>query len=112
MRGQNAAPQHDALRSIHTHTDGTARSLTAAETRPALLSLHVYRFRLRTEEPVEFPTFPGPALRGALGDDRAAYAAFFSPPAAALRRRVLWRGIGAGVGGEAGNILVFDQTSH
>ena len=41
--------------------------------------LHVYRVRLRATGPLTFPTFPGPALRGALGDDRAVYEALLRP---------------------------------
>jgi hypothetical protein len=82
-----------------------------------VLPLHVYRFRLRTLGPVEFTTFPGPALRGALGDDRAAYAAFFSPPPVLPQARfadpprplVLRPRFGAGCYGE-GSALEIDVT--
>jgi hypothetical protein len=96
---------------------GESREEHAIELAAAVLPLHVYRFRLRTLAPVEFTTFPGPALRGALGDDPAAYAAFFSPPRMLPQARfadpprplVLRPGFGAGCYGE-GSVLDLDVT--
>ena len=49
--------------------------------------LHVYRFRLRTLGSVLFPSFPGPALRGALGDSREVHALLFAPPPSLPQKR-------------------------
>jgi hypothetical protein len=49
--------------------------------------LHRYRIRLRTRGTLRFPAFPGPALRGALGDQGDVYAAFFRPPPALPQKR-------------------------
>ena len=106
-------PSKFASTTSHSASPGSADAAGAA----APLLLHVYRFRLRTEGPVEFPTFPGPALRGALGDDRAAYAAFFSPPPVLPQARfadpprpiVLRPRFAAGAYGE-GSVLELDVT--
>jgi hypothetical protein len=44
------------------------------------LSLHLYRARLRTLTPLWFAGYPGPALRGAFGDDPEVYARLLAPP--------------------------------
>jgi hypothetical protein len=49
--------------------------------------LHRYRFRLRTLGPVRFPAFPGPALRGALGEHPEVHSALFRPPATLPQKR-------------------------
>jgi hypothetical protein len=51
------------------------------------LHLHVYRFRLRALGSLCFPSFPGPALRGALGDSREVHALLFEPPASLPHKR-------------------------
>lgn len=51
------------------------------------MEIHRYRFRLRTLGPVRFPAFPGPALRGALGDQREVYAALLRPSASLPQKR-------------------------
>ncbi len=51
------------------------------------MRLHVYRFRLRALGSLFFPAFPGPALRGALGDSREVHALLFEPPAALPHKR-------------------------
>jgi hypothetical protein len=83
----------------------------------ANVDLHRYRFRLRTGGTVRFPAFPGPALRGALGDQREVYHAFFRPPAALPQKRfadpprpiVLHPRFGAGTYGP-GSALELDVT--
>jgi hypothetical protein len=62
--------------------------VTAPSTPPALpLHLHVYRARLRTLTAIRFAGFPGPALRGALGDDPDVYARLLAPPPALPQKR-------------------------
>lgn len=51
------------------------------------MDLHVYRFQLRTRGTLRFGTFPGPALRGALGESREVYARLFAPPPALPQKR-------------------------
>lgn len=51
------------------------------------MQLHVYRFRLRAVGSLRFPAFPGPALRGALGDSREVHALLFDPPPALPQKR-------------------------
>ncbi|HEU0079613.1 MAG TPA: hypothetical protein VFQ76_18290, partial [Longimicrobiaceae bacterium] len=51
------------------------------------MRLHVYRFRLRALGSLCFPGFPGPALRGGLGDSREVHALLFEPPAALPHKR-------------------------
>ncbi len=54
------------------------------------MHLHLFRFRLRAAGSLLFGSFPGPALRGALGDSREVHVAPLlasaRPPAEALRR--------------------------
>ncbi len=51
------------------------------------LDLHVFRFRLRALGTVRFDSFPGPALRGALGDSPEVSTRLFTPPAALPQKR-------------------------
>lgn len=81
------------------------------------MQLHRYRFRLRTLGPIRFPVFPGPALRGAIGDQRDLYAALLRPSATLPQKRfgdpprpfVMRPRFGAGDYG-AGSALELDVT--
>ncbi|MDB4948552.1 MAG: hypothetical protein JWM27_1201 [Gemmatimonadetes bacterium] len=81
------------------------------------LHLHAYRARLRTLAPLAFTGFPGPALRGALGDDPEVYARLLAPPPTLPQKRfsdpprplLLRPRFGAGEYGE-GSALELDFT--
>lgn len=49
--------------------------------------IYRYRFRLRAQGCVRFPAFPGPALRGALGEQPEVYQALLRPPPALPQKR-------------------------
>lgn len=54
---------------------------------PPALPLYANCALLRATAPIEFDEFPGPVIRGALGDDAAVYAALFRPPPVLPQRR-------------------------
>jgi hypothetical protein len=84
---------------------------------PSRLDLHVFRFRLHTAGTVRFGGFPGPVLRGALGESREVYARLFAPPPALPQKRfadpprpvTLRPRFGAGVYGPD-SVLELDMT--